>query len=327
MKGLLTFENLSDQIKHTESNRYTRKKSCLKKRKKKGTRFCCLLALFNSARANFSQKRADSIFAQHIFAPVVTLKDVASTSFSKSSSSQPLSLAINDKSITSFAMSTVSPTIVHRTPKSSMSFDPSLPVVSTPKSFLVHSYTSLSNYRIKSNIIERKYSLEEEIHKEECIYCSSANALPMKVDSKNNNCEQISLQSTDLLHAIEMYLSSNNASYDLFDLSSISSEQQATVQETKQLSLCEINEIVYAIHSDIENETERNEILGSLASSLRHIAEEYPVVQQEQTIVAADVPEQLPGLGQILIRALMYEIVMKLFSFYLLLLMYYGHLL
>ncbi|CAF4987558.1 unnamed protein product, partial [Rotaria socialis] len=109
-----------------------------------------------------------------------------------------------------------------------------------------------------------------------------------------------------------MYLSSNNSSYELLDLSSISSEQHATLQDTKQLSLCEINEIIYAINSDIENENERNEILDSLASSLRQVAEETPLVTQEQQAIAAnpaDLPEQAPGLGQILVRAVMYDIV------------------
>jgi hypothetical protein len=124
-----------------------------------------------------------------------------------------------------------------------------------------------------------------------------------------------------------MYLSSNNSSHELFDLSSISSEQHLTIQENKQLSLCEINEIIYAIHSDIENDNERNEVLDSLALSLREVAEETPVVlQEEQAIAVVDIPEPPPGLGQILVRAVMYEIVMKLFSFYLLLLMYYGYL-
>jgi len=124
-----------------------------------------------------------------------------------------------------------------------------------------------------------------------------------------------------------MYLSSNNSSHELFDLSSISSEQHLIIQDIKQLNLCEINEIIYAIHSDIENNDERNEILDSLALSLRQVAEEIPVVlQEEQVIPPENLPEQPPGLGQILVRAVMYEIVMKLFSFYLLLLMFYGRL-
>jgi len=135
------------------------------------------------------------------------------------------------------------------------------------------------------------------------------------------------MQSLNLFHAVEMYLSSNNSSHELFDLSSISSEQHLTMQDIKQLNLCEINEIIYAIHSDIENNDERHEILDSLASSLRQVAEETPVVlQEEQVIPPENVPEQPPGLGQILVRTVMYEIVMRLFSFYILLLMYYGYL-
>ncbi|CAF4783855.1 unnamed protein product, partial [Rotaria sp. Silwood2] len=125
-------------------------------------------------------------------------------------------------------------------------------------------------------------------------------------NSNNNNFENLSLQSINLLHAIEMYLSSNNSSYELFDLSSISSEQHVTVQETKQLNLCEINEIIYAIHSDIENDNERNEILDSLATSLREVADETPLVRQEQQAIVApaDLPEQPPRFGQILVRAI-----------------------
>ncbi len=275
-------------------------------------------------------------FTQQILAPIVTLKDLISTSFSISSST---SITSDDKPIPPLPETTLSPLSVNETPQlscKSLSFDPSLSIISTPKSFLVHSYTSLSNYRIKSNLTKRQYSLEEQIHNEECVYCSSENALTIKPDSNNNNnnntnFEKISLQSLNLFHAVEMYLSSNNSSHELFDLSSISSEQHLTIQETKQLSLCEINEIIYAIHSDNEiTNDERNEILDSLTSSLRQVAEETPVIlQEEQEIAAINIPEPLPpppGLGQILVRAVMYEMVMKFFSFILLVLMCYEHL-
>jgi hypothetical protein len=325
LQKTLTVEKLAYQIKRTKSNGYIRKKNRSRKRQEQRTRSCCLSALFNSTKKNFKEKK-ELTFTQQILAPIVTLKDLISTSFSISSSSS--SSISDDKPIEALPESTNFPLIINETPQSSyrsMSFDPSLSITSTPKSFLVHSYTSLSNYRLKSKLTKCQYSLEEEIHKEECIYCSNENALPLKLDSNNNHFEQISLQSLNLLHAVEMYLSSNNSFNELFDLSSISSEQHLSLDETKQLNLCEINEIIYTIHTNIEDINERNEILDSLATSLREVAEETPVIlHEEQPIAAANIPEQPPGLQQVLVRAVMYEIVMKLFSFYLILFMCYA---
>ncbi len=328
LKGTLTMEKLSSfRIKRTRSSGYIMKKKRRKNHRQRKTRSCCLSALFQSKKKNFSENRKDLTFTQEIFAPIVTLKDLIASSFSIASST---SITSDNKPIAPLPDTPISLPIKRKTPQlscKSLSFDPSLSIMSTPKSLLVHSYTSLSNYRIKSHLIKHQYSLEEEIHKEECIYCSSENALSIKTDPNNNTCDQVSLQSMNLLYAVEMYLSSNNSSHDLFDLSSLSSEQHVTMQETKQLNLCEINEIIYAIHSDIDNHNVRNEILDSLASSLRQVAEETPLVlQEEQAIAIANPPEQPPGLGQILVRTVMYEIVMRLFSFYILLLMYYGYL-
>jgi hypothetical protein len=328
LKGTVTFEKLSSHIKRTRSSGYITKKRRMKKRRqqqqrRRRTKSCCLSMLFNSTKKN---RRKDLSFTQQILAPIVTLKDLISTSFSSSTS-----FTSDDKPIPPLPdITTLSATLVNETPQlscKSLSFDPSLSIISTPKSFLVHSYTSLSNYRIKSNLIQRQYSLEEQIHNEECAYCSSENALAIKTDPNNNTFEKVSIQSMNLFHAVEMYLSSNNSSHDLFDLSSISSEQHLTIHDTKQLNLCEINEIIYAIHSNIENNDERTEILDSLALSLREVAEQTPVVLQEEQppVAIINVPEPPPGLGQILVRAVMYEIVMKLFSFYLFVLICYGH--
>ncbi|CAF3484389.1 unnamed protein product [Rotaria socialis] len=312
LKGILTSEKVSKLLRRTKSSGYIRKKKCLEKSKKGKTRSCCLLKLCNSTKKTFNKNKKDLTFTKQIFAPIVTLKDVISTSFSLSPS---LSLQSYAKPIQRIQNLKESTAILNETPQlscKSLSFDPPLAIMSTPKSFLVHSYTSVSNYRINSKMTTRQYSLEERIHGEECIYCSNDDSASVKVDPNNNNFENLSLQSINLIHAIEMYLSSNNSSYELLDLSSISSEQHATLQDTKQLSLCEINEIIYAINSDIENENERNEILDSLASSLRQVAEETPLVTQEQQAIAAnpaDLPEQAPGLGQILVRAVMYDIV------------------
>jgi hypothetical protein len=325
LKPTITLDKLSHRIHRTRSSGYIKKKK--KKRSKK--RSCCLSILLNSKKTNTHQNpKKDLTFTQQILAPIVTLRDLLSTSFSLSSS-----LSSNEDKI--IPQSINSPDIIiNETPQlscKSLSFDPSLSIISTPKTFLVHSYTSLSNYRIKSNVMKHQYSLEEQIHNEECDYCSNENALTIKTDSNNNTFEQVSLQSLNLYHAVEMYLSSNNSSHDLFDLSSISSELTLTMQDTKQLSLCEINEIIYAINSDIEDSNQRNDILDSLATSLRQVAEETPVVLQEEPAIPPppqpiNEPEPAPGLGQILVRAVMYEIVMKLFSFYILLFMCYGHL-
>lgn len=327
LKGIITMENISSTLnmKHKKLNGYRKKRKRLKKQKSK-TESCCLTTLFNSNKA-----KKDLTFTQQILAPIVTLKDLISTSFSISSSLSSPSLTNKEKSIQQLSETKTFPRLINETPQlscKSLSFDPSLSIISTPKSFLVHSYTSLSNYRIKSNFNKHQYSLEEQIHNEECVYCANENALPIKNDPNNNSLERISLQSMNLVHAVEMYLSSNNSSHELFDISSISSEQYLTSHETKQLSLCEINEIIYAIHTDIENDNERNDILDSLALSLRQVAEETPVILPEEQPVVI-VPQENPpdpGFGQIFVRAVMYDIVMKLFSFYLLMLMCYGHL-
>ncbi|CAF1593892.1 unnamed protein product [Adineta ricciae] len=300
LRGLLTLEKLSSfHVKRTRSSGYIMKKKRRTTRQHRKARSCCLSALFHSTKKNFTEKKKDMTFTEQILAPIVTLKDLISSSFSLSSLSS--SSASDQKSIAPL------PAIKHETPQfscKSLSFDPSLPLSSTPKTFLVHSYTSLSNYRIK-----QQYSLDEQTHPEECLYCSNENALPQKLDSNNNQFDQISLQSMNLFHAVEMYLSSNNSSHDVFDLSSIASEQRLSFQETKQLNLCEINEIIYAIHTDIDNDQERNEILDSLVASLRQVAEETPVVfPDEQVQPTVDqqpepAPVPPPGLGQILARA------------------------
>jgi hypothetical protein len=277
--------------------------------------------MFNKRDKNFKEKK-QLTFTQQIFAPIVTLKDLISTSFSISSSS---SSSTHNTKPEPAPVAPIPMTITPQSSCKSLLFDPPLSV-STPKSSLVHSYTSLSNYRLKSNFNNRQYSLEEQIHQEECLYCSSESALSIKTDSNNNYFDQNSIHSLNLLHAIEMYLSSNNSLNEQFDLSSMSSEQHTTITETKQLNLCEINEIIYAIHSTINDNNERNETLDSLASSLREIAEETPVVvasQDEGQIIAIEnIPEPPPpGLGRILVRAVMYEIVLRLFSFYLLIFM------
>jgi hypothetical protein len=216
-------------------------------------------------------------------------------------------LFIREKKELTFKQQTFAPmvTVKDLVPSSqssykSLSIDPS----STPQSVLIHNHQS---------------SVEEE--EEECLYCSSETALSIKTDLNNNHLDETSVHSLNLLHAVDMYLSSNNSLNEQFDLSSIHSEQHASINQTKQLNLCEINEIIYAIHSTIENNNERNETLDALASSLRQVAEEIPIVLEEEDRIAIENrPQPLPGFGQILARAVMYEIVMRLFSFYLLIL-------
>ncbi len=274
---------------------------------------CCSLEFCNTTKKNIREKK-ELTFTQHIFAPIVNLKDLISTSLSSSNDIKSISLP--EKPSVASALLTITPQSSYK----SLLFDPPSSI-STPKAILVHSSTSLSNYRLKSTLNNRQYSLEEQIHPEECRYCSSESALSIKTDPNNNHIDQISLHSLNLLHAVEMYLSSNTSLNEQFDSSSISSEQHTTINETKHLSLCEINEIIYAIHSTIDNNNERNETINALALSLRQVAEEIPAVLQDEIIAIANVPEPPPGLGQVLVRAVMYEIVMRLFSFYLFILM------
>jgi hypothetical protein len=186
----------------------------------------------------------------------------------------------------------------------------------TPRSSYFDRSSSFST-SIHSYLNNRQYSLEEQMHVEECPYCSSESALSIKTDPNNNHLDQISIHSLNLLHAVEMYLSSNPSLNEQFDISSIASQQYAIINETKQLNLCEINEIIYAIHSAIDNNNERNETLDALASSLREVAEETPIVLQNEN---RPLPPPPPGFRQVLARAVMYEIVMRLFSFYILIL-------
>lgn len=330
LSGLLTFEKLTTKhIKRARSMGYIRKKKKVSRLKRKKFRSCCLTELFHSTKRNLSQKKTNNLsLTKQIVAPIVTLKDLISTSFSISSSS---SITSEDKHNDLPAPRQSTTKIIEQTPQfscKSFSFDPSMSLVSTPKLNLVHSYSSISNYRIKSHFVQHQHSLEEQIHNEECQYCTSENALSIKIDSNNNTFEHVSMHSLNLYHAVELYLSSNNSSHDLFDISSIASEQHASINETKQLNLCEINEIIYAIHTDIDDNTERNQILDSLALSLIQVAEETPAILPDETPiepVVEPVEQQPHGLGQILVRAVMYDIVMKLLNFYLLLLMCYGH--
>jgi hypothetical protein len=288
---------------YSRSSGYIKKRIQYKKRNNKRIKSCCLVEFCNTKKKNIKEKK-QLTFTQQIFAPIVTLKDLISTSFSS-----------ND------TLTQEAPTLTPESSCKSLLFD-RLSSNSIPRPLLIHSYSSLSNYRLKLN---RQYSLEEHIHFEECPYCSSESALSIKTNPNNNNFDEISIHSLNLLHAVEMYLSSTNSLNEKFDLSSISSEQHASINEMKQLNLCEINEIIYAIHSTSDNNNERNETLDALALSLRQVAEEIPVISQDNNEIIAIANEPEPpvqeGLGQILVRAVMYEIVMRLFSFYLLILM------
>ncbi|CAF4151749.1 unnamed protein product [Rotaria sordida] len=63
-------------------------------------------------------------------------------------------------------------------------------------------------------------------------------------------------------------------------LSSISSEEYATIDETKQLNLCKINQVIYTIRSTIDNDnSQRNEILDALTSSHNSMSSSHNVSQ------------------------------------------------
>ena len=333
LKGTVSFDRTT--LHQSRSSGYIRKKGRRRlKRDRHRARSCCLSMLFRSTSKSMKDKK-ELTFTQHILAPIVTLKDLISTSFSISSSSSCANetnpLPAPERISHELPVNT---TRISMTPPSScksLTFDPPLSV-STPKSSLVHSYTSLSNYRLRSMFTRRQYSLEEHSHQEECVYCSSGSALSVRIDSNNNQCDRVSMHSVALLHAVEAYLSCNNSLNETFDLSSISSEQYTVMSETKPLSLCEINEIIFAIHSTSDDTDERHETLDALASSLREVAEETPFDLRDEdqamaTMNAANSPVVAPGLGQIVARAVMYEIVMRLFSFYVLIFLCYARLL
>ncbi|UJR16267.1 hypothetical protein I4U23_003174 [Adineta vaga] len=298
IKRTLSVNRLPRKIKHG----HVRKKKYQRKR----IQSCCLLTLCQKTKKNIKEQKKLT-FTQQIFAPIITLKDLISVSSSSSSSNDIPSVPL---------------------PKQT-AIIPLQTSVSTPKSLFLHTYTSLSNYLRKNNLKTCQPSVDVEIHHEECHYCSSESSISIKADLNNTHFDDISLHSLHLLHAVDMYLSSNSSLYEQFDSISIASEQYASVKETKQLNLCEINEIIYAIHSTSDDIIERNETLDSLASSLLQVAEEIPIVlpDDETANIPVLVPPPPPGVGQILARAVMYEIVMRLFSFYLLILMYYSHLL
>lgn len=296
LQRTFSLERSPRMIQHSRSAGYVRKKS----RRAKRTRSCCL-SFINK------KKKKPLSFTRTLFAPIVTLKDLISTSFSVSSSSTSSSAVV----VPVPPETKVNPIVVPSTPQSSckslsLVFDPPLSV-STPKCSLVHSYTSLSNYRLKSSFIQRQYSLEEQIHQEDCLYCSSESTLK--------------IAHVSLFHAVEMYLSSNPSLNELSSIStaSVVEHQSAMSSETtKSLNLCEINEIIFAIQSSSETNEERTETLDALALSLREVAEETPLALPDEA------PAVAGELGQVLARAVMYEIVMRLLSFYLFLLMCYG---
>lgn len=138
----------------------------------------------------------------------------------------------------------------------------------------------------------------------DCRYCSSESALSLKLDPNNNHLDD---RSVSLVHAVELYLSSNQCS----ECSSIISEKSMFIHETKQLNRCEINEIIFAIHSSIDDEQERNATVDALVSSLREISEDLPMNIRDDDHHRPPPPP--PGLAQIFIRAVMYEFVMRLF--------------
>lgn len=303
------------KIQHSRSTGFIRKKH----RRKQKRRCCASMFSLCSRRKSFSLRKSPLAFPPPLRAPLVTLRDIFSTSFSIGSSRSTMNMSKEPSLVP------IQPTMINnRTPQLSLrSFvlDRTFSA-STPKSSIVHSYTSLSNYRLKSSSFQRNYSLEEDIHQEECPYCSSSSALSMKIDSNNNQFDQTSTHSSvNLFHAVEMYLSANPSLSEALEISSIASEQHTILTETKPLSLCEINQMIYAIHTCSETIEERNEILDALASSLREVAEETPtdtrVHAQSNAAQPEPIADQAEGLGQIVARAILYEIVMRLCSFYL----------
>ncbi|CAF2449410.1 unnamed protein product [Rotaria sp. Silwood2] len=197
----------------------------------------------------------------------------------------------------------------------SLLFDSSSPI-STPKSSMIESNTSSSSYHLNSSLDYSEDSLKEDIlEKDDCPYCSSESLSSIKNDfddNNNNSLEEISDHSLNFSYAKEMYLSSTSSINEECDLSILSSEEYASIDETKQLNLNEFNEIIYTIHSTVDdnknnnNNNQRDEILDALASSLQHVAQETSSGLQnneEEVPAIRNIPEQAPGLDQIFVRA------------------------
>lgn len=130
--------------------------------------------------------------------------------------------------------------------------------------------------------------------------------------------ENCSVRSLKIFEAIELYLSRNESlNEETKDFDSIRLTEKASLKENESLSLAEISEILQAIESDLENERERNETLDALTFSLRQVAEQSPlVVENDRTEQQND--GTLNELGQIVVRAVFHEVLTRIFTFYLL---------
>lgn len=184
----------------------------------------------------------------------------------------------------------------------------------TPKSSFIQSNISSSNYHLKSSLNDSQCSLREGILDKNCPYCSSESGLSTQNDSDSKD---LSPHPLNLLYASELYLSSNNTINQECDISSVLSEEHATVDENNDLVLCEINEIINAINTAFNiNNDQREEILDALASSLEQVAEETSSTLHDEEDVLTNVNphEPVQGLDQIFVRAIIHEI-MRFLSF------------
>ncbi|CAF1614707.1 unnamed protein product [Rotaria magnacalcarata] len=315
--GTVSYDK-SSKIKNSRSSEYLRK--TLRQRNKKQTKSNILPKLFHKKNKIIKEKE-DLTCTQQILVPMSTSKHVISTSFSETS----LSSSKDIKQLALPEPPLIIPVEIIVTPEpsyKSLSHNPPSPI-STHKSSVPQSNTSSSNYHLKSSLNYSQYSFEEGTFDKDCPYCSGEDELSIKTDSNHRSVQEISQRSFNILHASEVYLSSNNSMNEQCDSSSVLSAEYATIDETKQLHSCEINEIMQAIHSTFDNNyNQRDEILDALASSLEHVAEETSSILQDEEDILTDmnIPEPAQGLDQIFVRAVIYEIMMRLLSFHLLVL-------
>ncbi|CAF2127460.1 unnamed protein product [Rotaria magnacalcarata] len=298
--GTVSYDK-SSKIKNSRSSEYLRK--TLRQRNKKQTKSNILPKLFHKKNKIIKEKE-DLTCTQQILVPMSTSKHVISTSFSETS----LSSSKDIKQLALPEPPLIIPVEIIVTPEpsyKSLSHNPPSPI-STHKSSVPQSNTSSSNYHLKSSLNYSQYSFEEGTFDKDCPYCSGEDELSIKTDSNHRSVQEISQRSFNILHASEVYLSSNNSMNEQCDSSSVLSAEYATIDETKQLHSCEINEIMQAIHSTFDNNyNQRDEILDALASSLEHVAEETSSILQDEEDILTDmnIPEPAQGLDQIFVRA------------------------
>jgi hypothetical protein len=109
LKRTYSFDKSPRKMKHSRSSGFIRKKS----RQKKRMGSCCSLEFCNTTKKNIREKK-ELTFTQHIFAPIVNLKDLISTSLSSSNDIKSISLP--EKPSVASALLTITPQSSYKSP-------------------------------------------------------------------------------------------------------------------------------------------------------------------------------------------------------------------